>query len=171
MPSDSSLRRSGQCAPPRTGQSRRVGRSFSRTGQSGHLNTRPCRCRRLGKFWAKNGKGDLAGRPSRLLQTGQRNDNACVRGRLSTACCPDLSTFPQNACHVLQREGTGSTLRRPSPPTICRQPAGQRCLARLAHVVWGWPLMLPACRQTEPPPEIPDAPTCSQPGFGLRAAC
>ena len=54
----------------------------------------------------QNGKGDQAGRPSRLSQTGRSNDSACVQGRLSTACHPDLNTFPPNACPVLRRERT-----------------------------------------------------------------
>jgi hypothetical protein len=35
------------------------------------------------------------------------NDSACVQGRLSTACCPDLSTFLPNACPALRRKRKG----------------------------------------------------------------
>jgi len=63
--------------------------------------------RRLEKFWGQMEKATKPGRPSRLSQTGRSNDNACVRRELSTACCPDLSTFPPNASALSRREKEG----------------------------------------------------------------
>jgi hypothetical protein len=52
----------------------------------------------------QKGKGDQAGKPSRLSQTGQSNDNACVRGRLSADRCLSLSTFAPNGCQLFRRK-------------------------------------------------------------------
>ena len=56
----------------------------------------------------QNGKGDQAGRPSRLSQTGQSNGDACVQGRLSTDWWSGLSTLAPNTYPASRREREGN---------------------------------------------------------------